>query len=253
MKYIMVTFISAIFFMLFLNVECTNVTQTKLKENPEFEKNAERFVVTTPFNENKFTIEEISSGNLYDVEVVIENPNRDVAVLDEEERDDAYVSKTKTFADHKFFVTNPWDSIEYEVIGTTTYLVTKEQEKSESFEVGRMVYPVEFWIFEDGKEVGKISISESPAKSHQTIDLLIHNIPMKLEYHIYFKSFLIERCFSFENESGLITLLNLEQKGSRHSGEMLIKKGISEDLKSDIISMYMIAETAFSIIGEEKI
>jgi hypothetical protein len=253
MKDIKGVIIFVIIFLLFFVINCTNVTQVKLKENPEFEKNAERYKITTPLNGKKFTIEEVNSGKVYSVEAVIENSNRDIAVLDEEERDDAYVSKTKTFASHKFFVTNPWDSIEYEVIGTTTYFITKEEEEGKSFEVGKMEFPVEFWIFDEGKEFGKISIPESPAKPHQTIDLTIHEKPMELEYSIYFKGFLIERCFSFEDENGLITLINLQQKSSQHVGEMLIKQSLSSDLKSDIVSLYMIVETALSIISAEKI
>lgn len=255
MRHITTIFVSVIFFMLFFCIDCTNVTQIKLKENPEFEINAERFAVTNPLNQDKFIIEDISSNIVYEVEVEIEDSDKDVAVLEEEERDNKYIAKTKTFASHKFFITNPWNSTEYEVLGTTTYYITKEEEESKSFEVGQMNYPIEFWIFDDGKEAGKITIYESPAKPSQKIDLLIHDKQMKLEYYIFLnkKSFVIERCFSFEDESGLITLISLEQKGTRHRGEMLVKKGLSEDLKSDIISMYMIAETALSIISEEKI
>lgn len=255
MKHIKVMIISGIFLLFCFIIGCTNATQAKLKENPEFERNAERFTITHHYNQSRFMIGDVPSGIIYEVEVEIEDPQRDVTVLEEEERDDKNISKTKTFASHKFFVTNPWDSTEYEVIGTTTYFITKEEEESESFEVGKMEYPIEFWIFDDGKEVGKITVYESPAKSDQKIDLLIHDKPMKLENNIFInkKSFKFEKCLSFEDESGLITLISLKDKGNQHGGEMLIKKNLSKNLKSDIIAMYMIAETAFGIIGDEKI
>ncbi|GAB4376090.1 MAG: hypothetical protein Kow0042_22070 [Calditrichia bacterium] len=250
-----VTVIFFVSFLLVLTLYCTNVTQLKLKENPEFEKNAVKFVVTNPINQVLFIIEDLTLNTVYEVAVDKQESQKDVTVLEEEQRDDAYISKTKTFASHKFFIVNPWDSVEYEIVGTTTYFITKEEEESKSFEVGKMVYPIEFWIFDNGIEVGKITIYESPSKPNQTLDLIIHDKQMKLDYSIFLnkKSFLIERCFAFEDENGLITLIGLKQKGTRHRGDILIQNEISRELKADILSMYMIIETALGIIGAEKI
>ena len=52
---------------------------------------------------------------------------------------------------------------------------------------------------------------------------------------------------SVDDESGHITIIGLEPESTittKMSGEILIKQGLSEELKSDIFTLYLMVEAA---------
>ena len=235
-------------FFLMLN-SCSSLREAKLKENPDFEKNAEKFVITSPISpvasSNKYILEDQTLNKVYELEIDMEDSHTDISVIEEEEIEGGYKTKTHEFTSHKFYILNPVDSSEYEVVGKTTYFRTKEEEEKESFEIGKFVYPIDFWVFEDGKDIGKITLNE-PGISDQQVnriptEITFHNKDYNVEYQSMFNKVSV----SFDDESGLIALIGLKPKSTittKMKGEILIKRGLSEELKSDIFTLYLMIE-----------
>jgi hypothetical protein len=228
---------------------CSSLKEAKLKENPEFEINAEKFVITSPISPNASTniyvLENRALNKVYELEIEIEDSQTDISVIEEEEIEGGYKTKTQEFTSHKFYILNPMNDGKYEVVGKTTYFRTKEEKEKESSEMGTYVYPIDFWIFEDGKDVGKISLKE-PGISDQQVnripaEITFHNEVYSIEYQNMFNKVSV----SFDDESGLIALIGLQPASTitmKMKGEILIKRGLSEDLKADIITTYLIIE-----------
>jgi len=236
------------------SVSCTSLKDKVLKENPDFKKSADKFILTTPIkvnssSSNKFVIEDISSNITYEVEVDVEDPLTEVDVMENYQNGDKQISKTKEFTALKFFVQNPFNDIEYEVIGKVTRFKTIEEEEKESFESGDLNYPIEFWIFKDARDAGKITVYEPTLSLSQKIYISFNDNQVEVEY----QNMLNKKTFLFNDDKGLIALIGLKPKGTvatRMTGDFLIKKGISENFRSDIISMYLMSESAFGVIQE---
>jgi hypothetical protein len=240
-------------FFIVLN-SCGNLGKAKLKENPDFEKNAERFVITSPISPassvNKYILENQVLNKVYEMKIEMEDSYTDTSVIEEEEIEGGYKTKTQEFTSHKFYILNPVDSSEYEVVGKTTYFRTREEEGKESFEIGKFVYPIDFWIFEDGKDVGKITLKESGTVLPTVITF--HNNDYNVEYQNMFNKV----SMSFEDGSGLIALIALKPKSTittTMKGEILINRVLSEDLRSDIFTLYLMVEAALRKIQESGV
>jgi hypothetical protein len=236
------------------SVSCTSLKDKVLKENPDFEKNADKFILTTPIkvnssSSNKFVIEDISSNMTYEVAVDVENPKTDISVMENYQKDDKHISKTKEFTALKFFVENPFNNNEYEVIGKVTRFKTNEDKEKTSSETSVLNYPIEFWIFKDARDAGKIAIYEPEPSLSQKIYISFNDKQVEVEY----QDMLGKRTFSFNDDTGLIALIALKPKGTvatKMTGDFLIKESISEHFKLDIISMYLMSESVFGVIHE---
>jgi len=250
MKVITISSYLLLVFFILLN-SCSSLREAKLKENPDFEKNAEKFVIISPISPtgsiNKYVLEDQILNKVYELEIEMEDSHTDITVIEEEEIEGGYKTKTQEFTSHKFYILNPVNSSEYEVVGKTTYFRTKEEEEKESSEMGKFVYPIDFWIFENGKDVGKISFKE-PGISDQQVSRIptkttFHNKNYNVEYQNMFNKVSV----SFDDESGLIALIGLEPESTittKMKGEILIKQGLSKELKPDIFTLYLIIEAA---------
>jgi hypothetical protein len=186
------------------------------------------------------------------MEIKVEDSHTDISIIEKEEIDGGYKTKTKEFTSHKFYISNPVDSSEYEVVGKTTYYRTKEEEEDKSSEMGDFVYPIDFWIFEDGKDVGKITLAEVGISDTRAVripaGITFHDKNYNVEYQNMFNKISV----TFEDESGLIALIGLKPKSfvtTKMKGEILIKQGLSRNLQSDIFTIYMVVE---AMLGKKR-
>lgn len=245
-----------IIFLVFFVFSCANVIETKLKENPEFVKNAEKLKITSPLSYkstkfNKYIIEDTGTENIYEIEPDVETTGQDIQILEEEKTREKNLIKTKEFTSYRIFLVNPLNNNEYEVIGKTTYFRSKEEKGNSSSESGKMIYPVEFWIFHQGKDAGSIKM-DSPGFTKVNAKILFNNKNFDLEYQSVFN----KECYSFKENNTLAALILLEPEGTiafKKKGEILLKKNFSENLKSDIITIYILTATMFNIVGQAGI
>jgi len=254
-----------LFFFIVLN-SCISIRDIgKLKVNPGFEKNAEKsFVITTPsVSGTKFGLEDKALNEVYEIEINMGDSHTDISIIDESISFwGVYRSETKEVTSHKFYILNPVDSSEYEVVGKTEYIrgrkdhfnLFKTTVKNKESR-GHFVYPIDFWIFEDGKDVGKITFHK-PASIRTTVKglawtavyvsvIIFHNKDYNVEHQTMSPGGNIRKVVSFDDESGLIALIGLEPKSTittKMKGEIFIKRSLSVDIKSDIFTLYLMVE-----------
>ena len=213
-------FILTVFFFMFIS--CANLRNIKLKENPEFEANAEKYLIvscpTTPTAAiNKYILKD-QMNKEYEMTLEIEHSQTDVKLLEEEKTTNRIKTKTQEFTSHKFFIHNPLNNKYYEIVGKTTYLRTKEEDEKESFETGTMIYPLEFWIFDDGKDVGKIIIEEPGIGDNKVLRFNIESTLNYKNYHLEYQDMFNKVTLSFEDKDELIALISLKQKSFFYIG-----------------------------------
>ncbi len=234
-------------------LSCTSLKDAKLKENPGFEKNAIRYIITSPLSHlssvfNYFILKDPNSGMVYEIRPEVGSPLEDISLLGRKKTKKKDLVHTKEILTYYFSVTNPLDNKVYDITGEITYYRSKEKKTSSSYESGEKVYPIEFLISEDGDEVGKFIINK-PGFSKVFVETFIHEKSLKLEY----QSVANKDGFSFEDETGLIALIGLKPKGvisTRKTGELLIKQTLAPESQLDMIALYVIAEMMFSILDE---
>jgi hypothetical protein len=242
------------------SLSCTNLAELKRKENPEFVNNSQTFIIASPIvpnsSVNKYILEDQLTNNVYDLEIQMEDSDVEIDVLDEDEIGDGIKTDLKEFSSHRFFISNPFGNKNYEVVGKTTFYRTKVEKEKTSSEEGDFVYPIEFWIYEEGKDVGKMRIFETSLGENKVFQRKITHLFHNKIYNLVFQDMMSKKSLVFEDENGLIALFGLKPKGTlttKLTGEILIKKDLSDDLKSDIFSLYLMTEAALQKINERGI
>ena len=112
------------------------------------------------------------------------------------------------------------------------------------------------WIFEDGKDVGKMTIYETSLGENKVYQRKMTHLFHDKSFTLVYQDNMSKKSFVFEDENGLIALFGLKPKGTittKMTGEILIKKDLSEDIKSDIFSLYLMAEAALRKMDERGI
>ncbi|MCK6618938.1 MAG: hypothetical protein HUU32_04730 [Calditrichaceae bacterium] len=246
----MISLLSLIFLGQILS--CSSLKKAKLSENPEFEKNAEKFVITSPLSHspsqsNKFIIEDVSADTVFEIETHSERPESDRNTIEGKTTEEGYKVKSKEFTSYKFYIAKPFYESHYEVIGKATRFRTEEDKGDRGTESTQLAYPLEFWIFEEGKDVGKITVSEPNLNLTGDIAASIHGKHLNLKYQA---DMFNKTSVSFEDEQGLLAFFHSKSSGfisTKQKGEFLIKHDLPEELKLDILATYMIVETIMGI------
>ena len=217
-----------------------------------------------------FTIEDVETKNVYPIEVQwlketnsrghIENYNRRTKsfnILDIFFGGDKHpkrytstrdmvkgdVAKIQEFVFHQIDIKNPIDNKFYEVVGQVNFFkkIKKETEKS-TYETTNISFPVEFWIYENGKEVGKCEINRSNTFSLlPKINLTINDNVLDLEYQEQFN----KRKVSIEKDGELVAFFDLKPAAfisTKKKGNALIAPGLSDDFIADVFTSYIISD-----------
>jgi len=242
-------------FLIVLFISCTSLKETMLKENPDFIKQAYKFKITSPLSHdnaafNMFIIEDPNIKKNYEVKPVFEEVESHHYKLEKDPyKDDYYdnVDGTKRVAKYNFTIFNPLDEKEYLISGTITSVRTEEG-NDVIIDSGPSK---EFQIYEGEKRVGEITTEYlDPMTLHKLI------FPFKISLHsrnfnIEYQKIMNKKSITFKDENGLIALFSFGTEGFiavKYTGEAFIKQGLTNELKSDIIVMFIIADTVQSII-----
>jgi len=233
-------------FLLFLIVACTGIKETMIKDNQDFIKNAYKFKITSPLSHNnpafsKYIVEDIKAKKVYDVEPQFEEPERKHFSFAEEDDD-----FTKTIISYKFFIYNPLDEKTYVITGSRTITRIKEDNKEEIIKNVRG----EFQIYEDELNVGEV-ITMDP----QIRDMIQIVIPVKISFHnqkidLQIQRQLNNKKYTFKEEGELVALFGFDTAefiATKYSGDVFIKGGMSEEMRSNIITMFIITDIVNSI------
>jgi hypothetical protein len=256
-------------------ISCTStnivfLTELKLKDNPDFIKNAHEYIIEHPITSastrniwghtpkiQTFVIEDIQTKDDYQIKTqwVKETERRLYAensfitsnyrtyvefmnikrqrftnISDIEEDD---IGRGRDFILHKIDISNPVDNNDYEIFGEITF-----------FEKKTMGLPVEFWIFEQNKNVGMVKIDDPFDSSYPAlkVDISIHDKLFKVEFEENFIQH--KRKVSVEYEDQLVAFFDLKLAAfisTKMKGNILIKPGLAKDFLADIFSSYLMA------------
>lgn len=153
------------------------------------------------------------------------------------------VAKINDFVLHQIDIQNPVDNKFYEVVGQVNFFRTIEKESDKTtFETTDISFPIEFWIYENGKEVGKSEIVKSTSNYYALkIDLTINDNVFDLEYQEQFN----QRKVSLEKDGELVAFFELKPASfisTKKKGNTFIAPGLSNDFIADIFTSYIISD-----------
>jgi hypothetical protein len=255
-----ISLITAFFLSLVVLISCTTLKDTTLKENPDFRKNAYTYQVTSPLGYrsplfDKYLLHDTHMNADYEVEPQYEDPESIYSRLGSESAH-PHAIKSSEVTTYDFVISNPLDNSSYVVIGETTfYRVTGERE-GESVEEGGLATPVEFWIFQNAEEVGKITVKQPSPYSYPN---LVYPIEISLHaksVHAEYQKALNEKSISFEDAKGLLALVGLTTSGfvaTKFEGEVLTRQGLTDESRADIVSVFMVTDIVMTIIESVRL
>jgi len=240
------------FLLILIFASCSSLKESALKGNPDFAANAEKYLITSPIPSTTskrqiYELEDSQTGTVYAVEVKVQEPG----TRDERESPavPGDVILTKEFEGHRLFINNAMDKKSYEIIGKTSLVRATEKLSAKVTEETTMInYPIEFWIFEDGKDVGKLVVLR-PSLTAQRMEIALHERRMELEFQDQFN----KHYYSFKSGGELIAFIEMKPKGfvaTSMKGEASLKPGLSPDQKSDLFACFVVAGIVMKIIHE---
>lgn len=267
----------------FIFISCASLSDLKLKENPDFMRDSHRYSVIHPLTKpslntvfkksskpQTFIFKNVQSKDDYHFKVhwaketlsktTRSNDNErtmytgifkhflnhikhtdHVDIHDMEEGD---VARIKDYVVHRIDITNSVDSTDYVILGELSFFrkIEKDSENT-TFESTNLIYPVEFFIFEKGKDVGKTVIKRSSLSSSPflTMDILIQNNLLKVDFQEQFN----KRKVSMESKEQLIAFFDLKPASfisTKLKGEVMIKSNLSENEITRIFTSYIITD-----------
>ena len=250
-----------LFVFIFSMFSCSSLLEIKLKDNPDFVKNAHQYLITHPitYASNKtyvFIIEDVQTKDVFHTEVQWSEETQGegyIKTLDDEStyktildifKKEMDKGDRRDFVVHTIDFFNPIDHKNYEVLGLVSFFRQTEKESYRTtFQTTTKSFPVEFWIFEQGKDVGKVEMHDPRLSSSSTIkiDIFIHD---KL-LHIEFEEQLNKRKVSFEYENQLVAFFDLKPAAfisTKKKGNVLIRSGLSKNFIADIFSSYILTD-----------
>jgi hypothetical protein len=247
---ILTSLILIIYFM--LNA-CSNLKEAKLQDYPDFEMNAEKYVINGPFSPtfgmNTYTVENQAMNKVYKIKLKLKGTSTKTNVIDKEKKKGVLITTAQEISSNVFHVFNFKDSSEYEVGGELISHRTTEEKGKSSYETSDIISAIEFDISEKDSNVGKISIVPSMSDGQ----VMVIPIEVKLhenEYYIEYQNMFNKVIISFEKDLRLIALFALKPASSfittKLKGDILIEQALPEDIKSDIFTIYLIVEGMLS-------
>lgn len=232
-------------------ISCASLKESQFKSNPEFAAQANKFSIACPIpklssKSHHYTFENEQTNTIYKSNVTIHFPGSQS--IDSDDLSKGEILNSKEFAGYRLYISNSIDSSEFEVLGTTDLSrTTEKQSKSLSEETVILHYPIEFWIFQNGKDVGMVKI-HTPL-STQIMNFILYERHFELEVQKQFnKSY-----FSIKTENQLIALVELQPKAfisTKLKGKAFIQSESSGDVTPDILTIFIIADIISNIIDE---
>jgi hypothetical protein len=240
---------------------CTSSLEMKLNENPDFVKDAHKYIVTHPFHtraSNKpqtFIIEDVQTEDVYQTEVqwstetkydsymdsFIKNTERK-RITDTSDVEEGDVAEVRNFVTHKIIIPNPIDNKNYEVSGKVIFFSNTVEESN--YEITILRFPIEFHIFEKDNEVGQIKIDKDwdiNIAKYFNITISLNDRLLNLKFYQLFN----KRKVSIEYEDQLVAFFDLKPAAfisTKIKGDALIKNGLSSDFLADLLFSYILTD-----------
>lgn len=253
-------------------VMCASLADIKLKGNPEFVQSARLFnilhpIVNSTAGSQIISIEDAATSTVYKSELswsseteregYIQNFRRrhgESVILDDflthssvepvntSEMKKGDVAKIRDYNYHRIELSNPIDSLEYVILGQILFLreITKESSRS-TFESTDIQFPVEFRIYEKGKDAGQAVIRDpflTPGVALE-VEVEIHDNT----YHVEFQEQFNKRKVSVEKDSVLLAFFDLKPAAfvsTKMKGTVMVKPDLARDTVADVFTSYLV-------------
>ena len=275
MKHVIV----GLFLVLFLPLNsCSAVMGEMLTINPEFAETADTYLISHPSSRPSsalkpvtFTLEDGLTNDIYEMKVTWSKETNTEGSIVESQVGKGDKAKQRDFVAHKGLFLNPIDGKSYEIIGTTTTHRSLERHSNDmTEETSTMSYPLKFTIFQQGQEVGTVTVNESSLPLG--IEVLLHDRLVYISHQIRSN----QRQVALEFEDEQIAFFDLKTDGvvvakskpkikdfsldalmdgkvqkysiTEFKGNAYLTPGMTRDFIADIFTFYIIADTMMGIV-----
>jgi len=242
-------------FLAFLFIACTGLKKTMLTENPEFFNQAQQYVITSPLSYankpfSKYIIEDPKTKYIYEIQPQFGKPESRRYELEPEYGEERIQEITKI----DFSLLNPLDNKTYRIGGEKTSIRTREGNQDVIIGSARQ----ESIIYEDDQQVGQIIAGNPTPGVLVTVNVIypveftLHERKVRIEYQKKMNT----KTMSFKDDTGLVAFFDLETKGlvaSKYNGVIYINPELSDEFRSDLITMFVITDIVMSIREEIRL
>jgi hypothetical protein len=232
---------------------CGSLKEASMQDRPGFFVTAEKYLISSPIpsitpKPQIYRIEEVATNTVYEIRLSVYKPG--ASDYYKHPTRSGSIGVAREFEEHRFFIDSTMAKKNYEIIGTTSLVrATEKQSSNVTGETTATTYPVEFWIFEDGKDVGTVVVHSPRLAATQKIDFVLHDRRINLEWQSKFNT----KYYSLLIAGEQLALIEMKPKGfiaSSMKGEADLKPNLSIDQKSDLFTCLIIAEIVLKIIEE---
>jgi hypothetical protein len=220
-----------------------------LEVDPEFASSADKYSISHAPRPMTFTIEDGRTNDVYEMKVTW---SKEIAIdssIDESALEKGDAARQRSFVAHKGLLQNPIDGKSYDIVGTTTIFRSLERHSNDmTEETVTMSFPIEFSIFEQGQDVGTITLKS--ASLPLLIDLSLHGRLVSIEHSVRPK----QRQVALGLENERIAFFDVKSEGynvTEYKGGAYLKPGVTRDVMADCFTSYVIANTMMGILADK--
>ncbi len=158
------------------------------------------------------------------------------------------VASIRDIVYHRVEILNANENIDYLVLGQVVFdRKINKQTEATTIETTNIIYPIEFWIFDEGKEIGQLTINKRIKlfTSALYIDIIIHDKLLNFE----FKEQLNKRKVSVVYNDQQIAFFELKPASfisTSQKGNVQVKAGITPEFTNDIFTSYILADIVWN-------
>ncbi len=239
-----------LFLVVFLSsISCSVFMGKMLQMDPEFAKSADKYSISHPPRPGTLTVEDGRTNEIYEMNVEWSRETDTEDPIDESALDKGDVAREKNLVAHKGLLQNPVDGKSYEIIGTTTTHRSVERDSNNTtVETTTLRFPFRFSIFEQGQDVGTITVGG--ASLPLLIDVSLHERLVSVEHSLRPN----QKQVVLKSENEQIAFFDVKSEGSigtKFKGNAYLKPGLTKELTADAFTSYTIAVAMMGIIADK--
>lgn len=225
-------------------ISCSSLRETRFRDNPGFEKQAERLSIDI-----SRVLEKPLGISAAPVQYVLKNSGLDSftcaftreATGNTSTQIDERVLRVRTFhytqLTEKLVFENESESLFYEIWGGEV------KDKIGVLDAVGAQQPNahEYWIFDGVREIGKLRVHKARAitKYKVEMDAILHDRSFDITYEREATMGWGNHFFAFDYDGKMVALFEVTDKGT---GEAWIDQGLADDVKSDIMIVFALAD-----------
>ncbi len=225
---------------------CSSLREARFRDNPDFEKHAERFSLNI-----SRMLEKPLGISATPVQYVLKNPALDSlscaitrrptgnssTEIDERVLRIRKFRYTRPQLTEKLVIANDSEDLFYEIWGGEVEDNTTVMEAMGAPQPNAH----EYWIFDGAREIGKLRVhkARSITKYKLVMDVVLHDRSFDLEYEREATMGWGNHFFAFDYDDRMVALFEVTGKGT---GEAWISSGLADEVKSDIMIAFALAD-----------